>query len=32
MQNFWANFTDFELEINNIKRNTEKLKQKTWIF
>ena len=29
MQNFWANFTDFEPEINIIKCKTEKLKQKT---
>ena len=26
--NFWANFTDFEPEINIIKCKTEKLKQK----
>ena len=29
MQNFWANFTDFEPEINIIKCKTEKPKQKT---
>ena len=29
MQNFWANFTDFEPEINIIKCKTEKLKEKT---
>ena len=29
MRNFWANFTDFEPEINTIKCKTEKLKQKT---
>ena len=28
MRNFWANFTDFEPEINIIKCKTEKLKQK----
>ena len=28
-QNFWANFTDFEPEINIIKCKTKKLKQKT---
>ena len=27
--NFWANFTNFEPEINLIKSKTEKLKQKT---
>ena len=29
MRSFWANFNDFELEINIIKCKTEKLKQKT---
>ena len=29
MRNFWANFTDFEPEINIIKCKTETLKQKT---
>ena len=29
MRNFWANFTDFEPEINIVKCKTEKLKQKT---
>ena len=28
MQNFWANFTDFDPEINIIKCKTEKLEQK----
>ena len=28
MRNFWANFTDFEPEVNIIKCKTEKLKQK----
>ena len=28
MRNFWANFADFEPEINIIKCKTEKLKQK----
>ena len=32
MRNIWANFTDFEREINIIKRKTEKLKQKRSIF
>ena len=27
MRSFWANFTDFEPEINIIKCKTEKLKQ-----
>ena len=29
MRNFWANFTDFEPEIDIIKCKTEKLEQKT---
>ena len=32
MRNFWANFTDFEPEINIIKCKTEKLKQKLEYF
>ena len=29
MRHFWANFTDFEQEINILRCKTEKLKQKT---
>ena len=32
MRNFWANFTDFEPEINIIKCKSEKLKQKLKYF